>query len=411
MKYGCNFLSATLSLCGALAGCEVIIGIPDRTREPSAPQGDDSEAQRADPPSTSDADAGSMSACAEFCQRANSVCSNDYAVYYGEGDCVGACEMMSESGRMCREEELAKAAISRERSVYCHALSIGGSDACGGNCNNYCKIMAQVCTDDLRDPYEIEHCPEKCAALIDRERLQGQPAGLSRYSVNSDHEGDTLQCRLVHLTIAAQVDAEGHCWHAALVPRPKDGDANPCATGYNETAPRCEDYCRITMTACTGMQRVYENEDQCLAVCAVLNKGNVADEAQQNDSIACRKIHAYNAVVYEDQATHCPHAGPGGAKACGDDCPAFCTMLQAGCGTEFMDAFGDADDPRNACEKECSARKGSGRIDFDVESAQVAESNPIACGLLYAARALEEPNNASTHCESALGGAECLRMP
>ena len=405
MRRGFSPLFAALSLCGIIAGCEVIIDIPDRTRaDDEAPE----SGALADPPPPPDA---GPSPCTDFCQRAVQVCSGDYAVYHGVDDCVGACEMMGESGRQCREEELAKAAISREPSVYCHAISIGGSDACGGNCNNYCKVMARVCTGDLRDPHEIEDCPDKCAALIDRERLQGLSATASRYNVDFDHDGDTLQCRLVHLTIAAQVDAGGHCWHAALAPRPKNGNANPCATGYGEKAPRCEDYCRITMTACTDAQRVYESERQCLAVCAVLNKGNVADAAQQDDSVACRKVHAYNAVMYADPATHCPHAGPGGEQICGDDCPAYCAMLEAGCGSEFIDAFGDTPDMRSACEQECSQRKGSEPLDFGVESAQIAESNPIACGLLYAARALEDPKGAPIHCESAMGRADCMRMP
>ena len=418
MRRGLDFdaLSAVLSLCGVLAGCEVIIGIPERTRATSTEQVDnDNKAPDSGSPdgtpSTSDADAASNAACAAFCESAVGVCSGEYAVYHGVNDCLAACEMMSESGRKCREQELAMATISHEPSVYCHALSIGGSDACGGNCNNYCDIMDEVCTGDLRYPQEREDCPDKCAALIDRERVQGLPATASRYNVDGDHEGDTLQCRLVHLTIAAQVDAAGHCWHAAMTPLPLDGQANPCATGVNEKAPHCEDYCHIAMTACTGDHSVYESERQCLAVCAVLNKGNVADAAQQNDSVACRKVHAYNAVMHADQATHCPHAGPGGAQVCGDDCPAYCTMLQAGCGEEFTEAFGDTRDAAGNCESDCNQRKGPERLSFDVESAPAAESNPIACGLLHAARALDDPKGAPTHCENAMGRGECTRAP
>lgn len=360
---------------------------------------------RTEPLST--ADAGKPSPCMAFCERASTICSGEYAVYHGVTDCLGACGTMTDSDRECREEELSKAAASHEPNVYCHALSVGGSDACGGNCENYCNLMARVCKGRNRDPNEVEDCEAKCAVLIDRERIAGLPATASRYNVDADHEGDTLQCRLVHLTIAAQVDAEGHCWHAALAPRPQEGQANPCATGYHEEAPRCEDYCQIVMAACPQDQQVYESKRQCLAVCDVLPKGNVGSPAQGDDSVACRKIHAYNAAMYADPATHCPHAGPGGGQVCGDDCPAYCTMLEAGCEAEFRASYGEGAAGLSSCQNACGERRSSEHLDYNVADADAPAADPVACGLLYAARALQDRANAVSHCASAMGGAKC----
>ena len=261
--------------------------------------------------------------------------------------------------------------------------------------------MDKVCVGEgNRSAAEVDGCVTKCEALRDRETsLQGMSADASRLSVDTDHEGDTLQCRLVHLAIASGPGAaEAHCWHAAIAPRPGPGMApNPCATGKSETEPHCEDYCQIVMKACTATNKVYENDAQCLAVCKQLTPGTASD-LMGVDSVGCRKTHSYNALTI-DQIPHCQHAGPGGAGICGTDCPAYCKLLKAGCDASFKDAFGAGTDAVSKCESTCNAQHGE-TLSYSVTTAAAKGANPIACRLLYTARALEHPDQQAVLCKS-----------
>jgi hypothetical protein len=387
-----------LSALFVLFGCEVVAGIPTRAGEGSAAQ-------------LGHAGAPASSACMQYCQQVNSACTKQYAVYLGAEDCAAACGLLNGPELTCRQNEAAAAANTGDDYLHCPAAALGGSKACGGNCINYCKLMSRVCTGNNRDPQEVENCEERCAGLIDRESAR-QPATTSRYDVEFDHDGDTLQCRLVHLSIAAFHNPEGHCWHAAIAPRPhtyadKTKEANPCATPKGSTEPRCEDYCQIAMNACKDDNQIYESLDQCLAVCQKLDKGNVIDEAPE--TVACRKIHAYNALAWGMPALHCPHAGPGGDAVCGNDCNAYCRLLSAGCSDAFVNLHGMGAEGMKHCTDGCTQRHGRDSLHYSVPSAKAKTSNPVACVLLNAARALERPAEAATLCQSAVGGGDCAR--
>lgn len=386
----------------SLLACEAIVGIPDReTSDNVRPKGD------AGP------DGSVGSSCKNFCTKVNKTCTGQYAIYHGE-DCEPACEYLSEDQVQCRDEEVNKAALG-DFHLHCQAASLGGAKECGTNCRNYCNIMAQVCQGTNRDAMEIENCETKCSALIDRDDLKPANATQSRYNVNNgfDHEGDTIQCRLVHLTIAAQDAsfAKNHCWHAWIAPRPLSGSTEipPCATTADKgIEPRCEDHCHLISKACTGNNAQYEDNDQCLAACERLPKGDVSTPS--GNTGACRKIHAYNALVYEGGAgAHCPHAGPAGDKVCGDnDCVPYCQLLSGSCPETFKGKWGSGTDASNKCVMDCNARIGKDPLHYTVESAKAKTSNPIACGILNAVRAFKKPDDAML-CDAALGNGECKR--
>jgi hypothetical protein len=397
-----NKLLWTLGLLLTAAACEPLAGIPTRVSNSTGSV-------------NGAAGSGANSVCGQYCQEVNSTCTGQYAVYHGSEDCKAACNLLNDGERACRAREADTAAKIGDDYLHCPAAALGGGDACGGNCTNYCTLMSRVCTGQNRDPQEVEDCERKCKVLVDREDTP-LAATQSRYDVEADHEGDTLQCRLVHLTIAAYPgSANDHCWHAALAPRPlvtTDGGsehrtANPCATAKGATEPGCDDYCHILMGSCTGNDQVYESPEQCKAVCQKLDKGNVLDNAPE--TVACRKIHAYNALAYALPAVHCPHAGPGGDMVCGDDCNAYCRLLEAGCSDGFKAKFGSGADAAKTCTSACTKQHGSAALRYSVNSAKAKTSNPIACGLLNVARALEKPADAAGFCAAALGGGECQR--
>ena len=118
--------------------------------------------------------------------------------------------------------------------------------------------------------------------------------------------GDSLGCRLYHVTVAKGGDALIHCPHAG----PSGGDGVCVA----EDAPTCTDYCDTYMMNCTDKNNVYEgNLDACMTACALWYPGTNADTS--GDTIGCRTYHA-GAPAIGDPVKHCPHAGPSGADVC-----------------------------------------------------------------------------------------------
>src|SRR5690606_17088528 len=136
-------------------------------------------------------------------------------------------------------------------------------------------------------------CEKKCEAFGD--------SGGYDVANGADHEGNTVQCRLVHTT-SATVDPETHCRHADFLPN------QHC---YDLEEVSCDRYCRMVNVACQGEQRVYESREQCMASCGalepgLLRAGNTDD--QTADTIACRTWHAMVALSDDlSPRVHCPH--------------------------------------------------------------------------------------------------------
>jgi hypothetical protein len=87
----------------------------------------------------------------------------------------------------------------------------GNGRGCGTNCESYCLLQPILCegVDDVVI-YAPGDCERKCQAL------QDDPD----FDVVRHYNGDTLQCRFVHLS-SASVSEEGalsHCWHAEISP-------------------------------------------------------------------------------------------------------------------------------------------------------------------------------------------------
>jgi hypothetical protein len=215
-----------------------------------------------------------------------------------------------------------------------------------------------------------------------------------------------VQCRLFHVASASvPLGPEAHCWHSQLAPRPEGPAINPCLGDIGQTEPRCEDYCRVISVACQGELAVYESSEQCLAVCATMNLGQLTDSGGQN-SVGCRSTHSYNALV-GDPVTHCPHAGPSGSSVCGDDCESHCAQLSQACPEGFAEDYGDGPEAANElCVSDCSELlEGEARLLYSVDDDAIEELPELGCLTRAVARALEEPS--TMNCEVALGRADC----
>jgi hypothetical protein len=157
------------------------------------------------------------------------------------------------------------------------------------DCAEYCGIYMDACVDFTEYANEQE-CMDQCGQW---------PIGDA-----ADTAGDTLGCRLYHVTVASSADPALHCPHAG-----PSGDATCADAG----APTCVDYCDTYFDNCTGDLNVYTDVDDCLAQCAPWYPGAVGDTA--GNSIGCRTYHS-GAPAVGDPDLHCPHAAPGGGGVC-----------------------------------------------------------------------------------------------
>jgi hypothetical protein len=83
------------------------------------------------------------------------------------------------------------------------------------------------------------------------------------------------------------------------------------------------------MTADGGISgyQQYTTMMNCLNACKAFPMGAASDTS--GNSLGCRQYHANLAKM--DPATHCPHAGPGGAGTCGSNCDGYCQIATMYC--------------------------------------------------------------------------------
>ncbi|WAS95968.1 hypothetical protein [Nannocystis punicea] len=155
-------------------------------------------------------------------------------------------------------------------------------------CDAYCGIYQEACVD-FAEYDNMQACLDQCGQWP-----VGTPA---------DTAGDTLGCRMYHVTVASTVDANEHCPHAS---------PNGAGVCVDAAAPACADYCTTYFANCENDLNLYNDEADCLDQCSHWYPGTTADTA--GDTVGCRLYHA--GVAQTDDVTHCPHAGPGGAGVC-----------------------------------------------------------------------------------------------
>ncbi|HEY6728185.1 MAG TPA: hypothetical protein VI197_29450 [Polyangiaceae bacterium] len=408
---------AALLLCAGAGACAQIAGIEDRNFVEQQVNATDA-------------------ACEEYCKIIedkdpeddkpdDGVCPNNYTTY---DVCIGVCgkfepgdpsEPTNENTVACRlnAARAARSASEGEVDSFCQAAGPGGNGACGSNCESYCRLveMEGVCGERN---VKVPNCVEKCEAFGDSNRFHvGTP------TQEFDHSGDTVQCRLVHVSTAAgslATDAlkDTHCAHADF------HSTQWCIADE----PSCSRYCDVLEVACRGDNEVYENRDQCLGACAELELGEPLDDIE--DTIGCRTWHAVSSL--SDPNNHCSHAGPTGDGHCGLDdppvdptefaaCRPYCRLIEAACPTEFASTFGN----NGACVSQCDDAGESFGADADqdytVKSVIEAEDgDTLSCRTLHAVRALgamraldddatedERAEAAAEFCPAVFGAAPC----
>jgi hypothetical protein len=365
---------ALVAAVSALVSCQSIAGIEDRVYQASGTGGQ----------SGGDGGVGTAvsALCKQYCKTVMTACPErddaKFGVYPSEDVCLAVCPHLDEGDATvknpkgntvaCRLNQAKLADQSKEFSLYCPAAGPGGAGVCGTNCENYCDLYSKLC------PSPIDDCVDKCPALTDK----------GTFDATIDHDGDTLQCRLVHVSNSA-FDPATHCEHATFSPQ----------AFCQADKVTCDHYCQLVMSACTDDLAVYESIDQCKSVCGALDLGKPADTTE--DTVGCRTYHSYNAFSTSDPGTHCPHAGPGGDTHCGSgNCPAYCKIAADACPTEFAGAYVDSP----GCLEACGKLTGALESKKTVATAE-AGGDSVSCRMLNAARGYADPSA----CAAAVGTA------
>jgi hypothetical protein len=157
--------------------------------------------------------AGASQLCLDYCDTLGTSCVGKNQQYATPIACLAVCELLppgipgATSGNSveCRLRQAEFAASTGEPANSCFAAGPGGGGICGSDCEGYCTMMTQKCTQ--LGP--LNQCLTACASVPD---LSRPPMNL-RYDSSQD-SGNSLQCRLFHVS-AASVDPAGHCVHAA----------------------------------------------------------------------------------------------------------------------------------------------------------------------------------------------------
>lgn len=183
-------------------GCASIVGIEDAELDPELADGGDA---------TGGAGGAGATLCSRYCDAALTNCQ-DHPVYFSRAVCETSCGFLDpgdesdETGNTvaCRLRSAELALTIGELDVQCPAAGPGGDGRCGTNCEGYCTLMRGACPELFETTFTDESgCLEACALVPDEGGF-----------VLNNQTGDSLNCRLYHVTAAA-LDPMFHCPHAA----------------------------------------------------------------------------------------------------------------------------------------------------------------------------------------------------
>jgi hypothetical protein len=150
--------------------------------------------------------------CADYCDTVMSACTGQNAVYASGATCLAVCALLEPgdpeepSGNTFACRNFFAQNAEREPDDYCSSAGPGGDGTCGSDCEAYCALFSQVCPDEAEEQ-GTDSCVDQCGALPDHRG----------FDVVGDHGGNTVECRLVHVSSASLSPAE-HCQHAQLLP-------------------------------------------------------------------------------------------------------------------------------------------------------------------------------------------------
>jgi hypothetical protein len=173
--------------------------------------------------------------------------------------------------------------------------------------------------------------------------------------------------------------------------------------GFDERSfDPCVQYCDTMLTTCTQEHAQYQDEESCLATCALFEAGD--PEKPTGNTIACRTAAVKRAQTSQAFSLECPAAGPGGfngnsEQVCGDRCGTYCDLMSNICAGKSDVASLDLE----TCLTLCSGFADNPAYDPSVGEIK-DHDNSVQCRLwhLSVASTLPDP-----HCAHADGSTKC----
>lgn len=181
-----------------------------------------------------------VATCQTYCDTVLASCTGDNAQYASESDCLAVCQAadwdpgaaVTSTGPAdgpslgCRTYH-AGAPAQDDPALHCPHAGPSAGAVCGSYCEAYCALALGGCTGSDALYTNGEDCMAACADFDD----SGTPG---------DASGDTVQCRIYHLTVAiTSGETAVHCPHAAA-----DG-GGVCVGGWNFRTDAADTYERV----------------------------------------------------------------------------------------------------------------------------------------------------------------------
>jgi hypothetical protein len=153
--------------------------------------------------------------CDAYCKQINENCVGDDNQYIDEASCKGVCAHFAPgkegdtSGDTlgCRVYHSGAPSIM-DANVHCpHAGPLGDGICSESNCDSFCSLAVAICGDQAMPPYASKQaCLTACAGFVGTDQVPYNTTVLT---------GDSLACRMYHLTVAAIAPdlAQVHCQH------------------------------------------------------------------------------------------------------------------------------------------------------------------------------------------------------
>lgn len=151
------------------------------------------------------------------------------------------------------------------------------------NCENYCGLVVQKCTEANIQYRSIDECLSACR-LLD-------------LGFENDANRNTVSCRMRFARTATTLD---DCIKAGPY-------------GGGVCGERCQSFCEIVSKNCTGDKAPYRTASDCNEACNGFAFDPTEGEGprqqfQGKNTLNCRSHHLILAL--SDPQGHCPHAGP-----------------------------------------------------------------------------------------------------
>jgi len=260
---------------------------------------------------------------------------------------------------------------------HCPHSGWDGAGVCGSGADYYCAIQADTCTGSDSNYASTTDCAKWASYL---------PRG-------SVADGDTLECRVYHVQVAANSvassDVTAHCGHSRFY------STGPCGSVAEAFCDAEASICTIGADVDGSNKWLYDTYDHCVTIASSLSAGQAAGAigatgATSGDSLSCRQYHLSVAAGSTGAATtHCPHTlFESGDATCGTKCESYCAVQAAVCTGATNQQFGGV-------VADCVTACDAWTLGMDTDKS----GDTFGCRAYHLLVASESTANADNHCK------------